>query len=116
MAFVAAGALAACGGSQEAALSANAPIGIETTQFGVTLENRSGMPLVGLNVVVQAPGMDFTTTIARLENADHQEVPIDDFTSHDGTHLNLRVEQPRTVHVTAKDITDKPYDVTAPWR
>jgi hypothetical protein len=109
-------ALAGCGGGTVAALPANSPIGIETSQFGVTVDNKSGVPLVDLAVIVQTPSMDFTSSIPRLEDAEHHEIRIDDFTSRDGTHLNLRVEQPRSVRVTASDITHKPYDVATSWQ
>jgi hypothetical protein len=103
-------------GTNQAALPADSPIGIQSTQLAVTVENKSGMPLVGVSVVVETPGLDYTKTLARLENAERHDIRLDEFTSKDGTRLNLRAVQPRAVRVTATDLTNKGYDIATSWR
>ncbi len=95
----------------------NAPIGVETSQFAVTLENKAGGPLLNLDVAVIAPGTPpFTHLVSRLEAGDKVDVSLSDFSSRDGTALNLRWAKPRSVKITATDLTDKKYEVEAPWR
>jgi hypothetical protein len=114
-----AGALAltsACGGDRNAQAATNAPIGIQTSQLGVTVENRAGTPLVDLTVAVVTPVITFTKDITRMENAERRELSLNDFSTRDGTPLNLRFVTPTSVRVTATDIVDKKYDVQTRWR
>jgi hypothetical protein len=114
------GALAltsACSSDQSAVqAAANAPIGIETSQLGVTLENHTGTPLVDLTVAILTPALTFTKDLTRMENAERRQLSLNDFSTRDGTTLNLRFVTPRSVRVTATDIVDKKYDVQTRWR
>jgi hypothetical protein len=117
--FVSAIALiaSACSGNPESVQAANAPIGIETSQMFVTIENKAGLTLLNLSVAIQPAGAPaFTHLIYRMENAEKRDVPLRDFSSRDGTTFNLRLVKPKTVRVTATDVTNKAYDVQAPWR
>ena len=112
-----ASALATAGcGSDSGADQSNAPIGIETNQLGVTVENRTGGPPTDVTVSVRVSGLPYTRQVPRIENAQQLTVPIDDFTGPDGTHLNLRVHHPTTVGVTATDLIGNNYDVQTNWR
>jgi hypothetical protein len=107
----------ACSGTQESVQAANAPIGIQTDQMFITIENRAGLPLLDLKVAIQPAGAPaFTHLIWRLENGEKRPVSLSDFSSRDGTPFNLRLVTPKTVRVTATDVTSKPYDVQVPWR
>jgi len=107
----------ACGTDREGLQAAdNAAIGIETSQLAVALQNRAGAPLVDLTVSVVTPGLTFTKTITRMENAERRELSLNDFSSRDGTTLNLRFVRPTAVKVTATDVANKKYDIQTRWR
>ncbi|HJZ77883.1 MAG TPA: hypothetical protein VKE51_39415 [Vicinamibacterales bacterium] len=108
---------AACTDDKESVqAAADAPIGIETSQMFVTVENRAGAPLLDLSIAVQTPSAPYTYLITRLEAGQKRDVPVNSFSSRDGTSLNLRLIKPRSVHATAKDLTGKSYDSQAPWK
>ena len=109
---------AACTSDKETvqAQAADAPIGIETGQLFVTVEDRAGGPLVDLTITVQTPSAPYTYMISRLEAGQKRDIPISSFSSRDGTGLNLRLIRPRAVKATAKDLTAKSYESQAPWK
>jgi hypothetical protein len=119
--FVAVVALAAlvgsvaCG-SGSATLAPDSPIWIETSQLAVTVENRAGVPLENVSVAVTGSGLTFTRVVPRVENAQRIPLTLDEFTSPDGTHLNLRAHSPRTVRVTATGIAGRTFDVATSWQ
>jgi hypothetical protein len=96
--------------------AADAPIGIETGQLFVTVENRAGGPLLDLRITVQTPSAPYTYMITRLEAGQKRDVPVSSFSSRDGTGLNLRLVRPRSVRAAAKDLVGKTYDAQAPWK
>ena len=108
----------ACASDKETlqAQAADAPIGIETGQLFVTVEDRAGGPLVDLTVTVQTPSAPYTYMISRLEAGQKRDIPISSFSSRDGTGLNLRLIRPRAVKATAKDLTSKPYEAQVAWK
>jgi hypothetical protein len=119
MLIVAAGiVLAGCGRDRETAEAAtNAPIGIETNQMFVTIENRAGTPLLNVNVTIHAPGAPpYTRLITRLESSEKRDISLADFSSRDGTTLNLRMLTPRSVQVTGTDLTNKKYEAETRWK
>ncbi|HKB14381.1 MAG TPA: hypothetical protein VKD69_27135 [Vicinamibacterales bacterium] len=109
---------AACAQDNETlqAQAANAPIGIETGQLFVTVENRAGGPLLDLSLTVQTPAAPYTYLISRLEAGQKRDIAVSSFSSRDGTGLNLRMVRPRSVRATAKDLTGKAYEAQAPWK
>ena len=109
---------AACASDKETvqAQAADAPIGIETGQLFVTVEDRAGGPLIDLTLTVQTPSAPYTYMISRLEAGQKRDIPISSFSSRDGTGLNLRLIRPRAVKATAKDLTNKPYQAQVAWR
>ncbi|HMF94364.1 MAG TPA: hypothetical protein VKE96_08730 [Vicinamibacterales bacterium] len=108
---------AACSDDKETVqAAADAPIGIETSQMFVTVENRAGAPLLDLAITVQTPSAPYTYLISRLEAGQKRDVPVSSFSSRDGTSLNLRLIKPRSVRASAKDLTNKPYEAQAPWK
>src|SRR5262245_48754388 len=72
-------------------------IGIETSQLFVTVENKAGAPLLGLQIAVQSVGgsLKFIASIPRMESGEKRDISISDFRSLDGTYLNLRAIRPR---------------------
>lgn len=105
----------ACSSGSGPTLAPDSPIWIETSQLAVTVENRAGVPLTDVSVALVG-SLTFTKTVPRIENAQSATLRINEFTSPDGTHLNLRADTPRTVRVTATDIGGKKYDVETGWR
>jgi hypothetical protein len=107
---------AACTNDKEILQAADASIGIETSQMFVTIENRAGAPLLDLTTTIQTPAAPYTYLITRIEAGQKRDVPVSSFSSRDGTSLNLRLVRPRSVHVTAKDLTDKRYESQVGWK
>ena len=110
-------ALPACSSSGPTAQDPNAPIRIETSQLSVVVENKVGMPLTDVDVAIVPIGgaVEYTRFVGRIENAEKRDVSLGDFRGRDGTPFSLRVVRPKTVRVTAKDLTDKAYKVERPW-
>src|SRR4051812_46985489 len=109
---------AACASDKETlqAQAADASIGIETGQLFVTIENRSGGPLVDLTLTVQTPSAPYTYMISRIEAGQKRDVAVSSFSSRDGTGLNLRLIRPRNVKATAKDLINKSYEAQVTWK
>ena len=112
-------ALMACsaGGPPAEAQTQNAPIGIQTSQLSIVIENRVGMPLTDVDVAIVPIGgaTEFTKFVGRMENAEKRDLSLGAFYGRDGTTFNLRVVRPKTVRVTGKDLNAKPYSVEARW-
>src|SRR5712692_7572970 len=71
---------AACSSDQDAVQAANAPIGIETSQMFITIENKSGGPLQDLTVTIEPAGAPpFTYLLSRLEMSQKRDVPLGSF-------------------------------------
>jgi len=111
-------ALSACSRDREAVQAADdAPIRVETTQLFVTIENKAGGALLDINVAIQPAGFPpFTRLISRMEGSEKRDLSLSDFTSRDGTTFNLHLARPKTVRVTARDLTNKNYEVEVPWK
>jgi hypothetical protein len=116
MALAATMSQAACAADKETVQAADASIGIETSQLFVTVENRSGGPLIDLTLTAQTPSAPYTYMVSRIEAGQKRDIAVNSFSSRDGTGLNLRMVRPRNVHATAKDLTGRSYDATAPWK
>jgi hypothetical protein len=105
-----------CSNDNEAVIAADSAIGIETSQLFVTLENKSGGPLVDIGVSVQTGGAPYTYKFSRMEAAAKRDIPLSSFSSRDGTSLNLRMVRPTRVQVAAMDLTQKKYEAQARWK
>lgn len=109
-------ALAACSHDQGPS-SSNANIGIQTNQLFVTVEDDAGTALSDVNVAIQAPGAPpYTHLITRLEAGEKRDVSLSDFSSRDGTTFSLRMLSPRSVRVSATDMTGKSYNAEVAWK
>ena len=90
---------------------------VQSSSLYVTVENRSGAPLLDLRVAINPAGvMTFTKTIGRLEAGEKRDLALGEFSARDGTTFNLRVVRPKMIGVTAADLLGKKYEVTTPWR
>lgn len=106
----------ACAQDNEGVQAADAPIGIQTGQMFITLENRTGGPLVDLLITIQTSSAPYTNRMWRLESAEKRDVSFGSFSSRDGTTFNLRLARPKLVRVTANDLTQKKYEAQVPWK
>jgi hypothetical protein len=98
-------------------LSGDTPLLVSITPSTVTLQNRTGLPLTDVNIVVVPYGpVEFTKSFSRFETSEQREVPISEFRSSDGAALNLRFIKPRNVRVSAKDVVGKSYNIDVPWK
>ena len=106
-----------CSGSGAATQLENAPIAITPHNTLVSLQNNAGMPLTDVRLTVTAYGnVNFTKTLARLENAEAKEVGLNELTSQDGTTFNPRLSRPKAIKVKATDATGKQRDVEVAWK
>lgn len=107
-----------CGRDHEKVEAAeNAAIGIEPSNLYITITNKAGAPLTDLDMeIVSVTSQRFTKRLDRLEDGDHQDVSLSDFSGADGTPFNLRFNTPKQVEVKATDVAGKKYDVSVPWR
>lgn len=94
-----------------------APIGVQTSQMFVTVENKAGLPLIDIDVAIVPVGAptEFTKFVERLENGEKRDVSLGDFSAQGGTTFSLRIVRPKTVRVRAKDLVGKTYEVAVPW-
>ena len=116
---------AACsGGDPEAAGAtgtggegAAAPVAITVSQTYITVENRTGAPLVGGDMEIIAGGAfpPFRTTLPFLENGSRRDFTLNTFRSNDGTPFSRTITRARRVKVTAKDRTGKVYENEVPF-
>lgn len=94
-----------------------AAVAVETSSLFVTVENRAGQPLVDVAVALKpASGTLFSTSISRLETGAKRDLALSDFRSNDGTGYSLRLQRPKQVLVTARDLAGKKYETTVPWK
>ena len=108
----------ACSGGETASpQAANAPIGVQTSQLFVTVENKAGLALIDVEVAILPVGSPaiYTKFVDRLENGEKRDVSLGDFNGRDGTPFSLRVVRPKTVRVKAKDMVGKTYETAVPW-
>ena len=109
--------VSACSGSGTTASGDSASIGVTTSSMFVTIENKAGLPLLDVSVSIIPVGRatEYTRFVGRLENAEKRDIALGDFDGKDGTPFSLRVVRPDGVHVVAKDMNSKAYEVQAPW-
>jgi hypothetical protein len=82
----------------------------------ITVENRTGQPLVDVTLSIKSGMLTFTDRVSRLEANEKRPIRHGDFTSRDGTSFNLRVARPRDVAVSAKNLEGKTFETTVPWK
>ena len=114
--FVFAGLAFGCSGS--AASGDQNLIGVETSQFSVAIQNKVGMPISDVQVVILPVGgvTQFMKMAGRMDNGEKREFPLGQFYGRDGTPFSLRVVKPKTVRIIAKDMNNKPLQIDVPWQ
>jgi len=97
--------------------SGGSAITIETSSLFVTVENRTGRPLIDLRVTINPVGAvtTFTSVISRLEAGEKRNVPLSAFRGLDGAPFNKLFVRPRSVVVSAVDLIGEKYEVSVPW-
>lgn len=94
-----------------------AAIAVDRTAAYLTIENRAGLPLVDVSVVLAAAnGLSFSTSIPRLESGAKHDLPFANLRGNDGTQFSPRWQRPTQIVVTATDLVGKKYDVKVPWK
>ena len=97
--------------------SGSAAIGVETSPLFITVENRTAEPLIDVQVTIRRGRIaPYTTTLPRLGPSEKRDLSLGNFRSRDGAVLNVRMQRPTEVVVTAADPTGQKYDVTVPWK
>jgi hypothetical protein len=93
-----------------------APIGIEVSSSYVTIENRTGVPLIDGQVEIISGGVrpPFRARLARIESHARQDVLFTQFRSPDGTPFRRGISPARRVKLSAKDINGKVYEQEVP--
>jgi hypothetical protein len=81
----------------------------------VEVENRTEQPLIDVSIGLKAGILTFSDSISRLEPKEKRRLRHADFTSRDGTSFSLRVATPKTVLITARDLTGKTFETSRPW-
>ena len=110
-------AAAACSGDDPGASgSVDAPFAIGISQTFITIENRTGTPLVGGTVDIVPRGVlpPFRTALPRLEAGGKSDIMLNSFRGS-GAPFNRAIARARSVKVTAKDQFGKVYEYEVPF-
>ncbi len=96
-----------------------AAIGLDMSPggFSITVENKSGHPLVDMQVAINPArgSAPYVANVTRLETGSKRDFSITEFTEH-GARINISVVRPKEVVVTASDFEGKKYEVKMPWK
>jgi hypothetical protein len=97
-------------------LASDSPLFVETSQTSLKMENRAGLALTDVNVVIQPYGpLEFSMLIPRMEATDKRDIPLNQFRSRDGTTFNARFHKPKSVRISGRDTAGKAYEIEIPW-
>lgn len=90
---------------------------ITVSQTYITVENRTGAPLVGGNMEIIAGGAfpPFRTALPFLEVGRKRDFTLKIFRSNAGTPFSRTITRARRVKVAAKDRTGKVYENEVPF-
>ena len=112
---------AACSGSKSEAGSsgttgADGPFAIALEQTYLTVENRSGSPIINGTVSIMTGSLrpPFTMALPRLENLDKRDFPLRNFRGNDGTEFSRQVARVQRIRITAVDLAGKKYEMDVP--
>lgn len=108
--FLAVASVTACGSGKPAeAGSANTPLAVTFSQTYLTVENRTGVPLVDGEVLIVPRGVmpPFRTSLPRIEGSGKRDMLFSQFYSRDGTPFRRGMVRTRTLRITATDVAGK---------
>ena len=107
-----------CSGRGSAAeQDGDAPIVIDVHQTFIQIENRAGLPLTDVRIVIEAfGGTEFVHLVPRIENAAERDVMLNALSSLDGTTFRRGLVRAKAVRVTAADSVGRRYEVERPWQ
>ena len=114
--LLAVSAAASCSGGDPGAGSANGSFAIEVSQMYITVENRTGSPLVGGDVEIIPVGIlpPFRSSLPRLEAGGEATILLNTFVGS-GTVFNRNIARGRSVRVTATDQLGDVYEHEVPF-
>jgi hypothetical protein len=112
-------AVASCSGGTGAdgtTGGAPAPFGVQISQTYVTIENRTGAPVVEGQVQIIPVGVlpPFVSALPRLEAGGKREILLTAFRGS-GTSFNRAIARARSVKITGKDQAGKAYEYEVPF-
>ena len=117
-------AVVGCGANPESvgaagtAGSADAPIAITISNTYVTVENRTGAPLLTGEMLIDQIGVrpPFRAALPRLENGSTRDFTLNTFRAADGTLFNRTIARARSLKITARDASGKTYEQEVPFQ
>ena len=103
-------------GSSGTSGSADAPFGVALEQTYLTIENRSGGPIISGTVSIMTGSLrpPFTMALPRLEHLDKRDFPLRNFRGNDGTEFSRRVARAQRIRITASDVSGKKFEMDVP--
>jgi hypothetical protein len=110
------GSKSEAGSSGTAGGATDGPFVIALEQTYMTIENKSGTPIVSGTVAIMTGSLrpPFTMALPRLENLDKRDFPLRNFRGNDGTEFSRRVAKAQRVRITAVDVSGKKYEMDVP--
>lgn len=102
--------------SSAAKLSDDSPLFVATSQTALTIQNRAGLAMTDVAITIEQYGpLQFSARLARLENLERRDIPVNQFRSRDGTAFNARFHKAKSVSVRTRDTAGKAYEIEIPW-
>jgi hypothetical protein len=97
--------------------SASDPLVVTFSQMYMTIENRSGVPIVDgeLQIVPRGVTPPFRTRLPRIESGQKRELLFNQFYSRDGTPFRRGGTRTRNLRITATDVSGKKFEQEVPF-
>ena len=114
--LLAVSAAASCSGGDPGAASLDGAFAIEVSQMYITVENRTGLPIVGGDVEIIPVGIlpPFSASLPRLEPGGGTTIQLNAFRGSGGP-FNRNIARGRSVRVTATDPLGDVYEHEVPF-
>lgn len=97
--------------------SGNEPLAVTFSQTYISIENRTGVPLVEGEIQIVPRGVmaPFRTRLPRIETSQKRDLMFNTFHSKDGTPFRRGVARVREVRITATDVAGKKIEQQVPF-
>jgi hypothetical protein len=97
--------------------TASDPLVVTFSQMHLTVENRSGVPIVDgeLQIVPRGVMAPFRARLPRIEGSQKRELPYTQFYSRDGTPFRRGATRTRNLRIVATDIAGKKFEQEVPF-